>query len=307
MKIRTRILKIIAISLVLGSGIQLQAMDADSGKQTRDLITYALLGNLEKVRELVAEGANVNASSLNRTVLERAVASGKNLEVAKFLIERGAHVNLPNRDGETALMIAAGEKASRNGVEPIGTAQMCKLLIENGAHVDAQDQRGWTALHYAALNGHVKALQALLTTIPRSEALEMQKYKLIDQALIDRLVASQMLRVKLLILIQDRNNQTARNLAWDWHRLDTANMLDETNAAAREWRREQLEANIKRILLSDQEEEEAKQVQECSICYTEQKEQSIAPCCKQIICPACWHRSLAQMKGHCPFCRHKME
>ena len=57
------------------------------------------------------------------------------LEKMQELIERGADINLQNKQGKTALMLASWLKKR-------------KLLIENGANVNLQDNYGKTALIY---------------------------------------------------------------------------------------------------------------------------------------------------------------
>ena len=74
-------------------------------------------GNIEIVKFLVSEGADVNIKSPNgSTPLHQAAASentadvAKRVEIAKFLIFQGAEVNVKNDKGETPLGVANTEE-----------------------------------------------------------------------------------------------------------------------------------------------------------------------------------------------------
>ena len=64
--------------------------------------------DLPKIKDLVRRGANVSARhpENGRTPLGQAALLG-NVEIGKFLIQRGARVSGSNRDGNTSLHVAA--------------------------------------------------------------------------------------------------------------------------------------------------------------------------------------------------------
>ena len=68
--------------------------------------------------------------------------SNKNLLIL-LLVENGIDVNETNKDGETALMIAA----INNEIEIVN------LLIKYGADINAKDNDGISVLQYAAIGG----------------------------------------------------------------------------------------------------------------------------------------------------------
>ena len=72
-----------------------------------DLIDAAKEGNLEKVRRLIQNGANVHErdSELQATPLHWASYNG-HLDVAQFLIQNGADVKARKKNQETPLHIA---------------------------------------------------------------------------------------------------------------------------------------------------------------------------------------------------------
>lgn len=79
----------------------------------------------------------------------------KDLERMLRLIEDGIDVNTPDQDGRTALIFAV--LSSEPDVEII------QSLIASGADVDHADTgQQWTALHFAARDGKLKVVEALI-------------------------------------------------------------------------------------------------------------------------------------------------
>jgi ankyrin repeat protein len=74
------------------------------------------------------------------------------VDFARFLLSKGAPVNVTNDSEETPLHIAA----------VAGQPEMVELLIAKGADVGAKERNGATALHLAARAGHVDVLRLLL-------------------------------------------------------------------------------------------------------------------------------------------------
>ncbi len=70
------------------------------------------------------------------------------------LIKNGADVNLVDKNGDTALIVA-----TRYGHKDIPQA-----LINSGADVDATDQYGNTALYYAERRGYMDIAKALVSS-----------------------------------------------------------------------------------------------------------------------------------------------
>ena len=80
----------------------------------------------------------------------RLLTSGQ-LEVVKWLVEKGADVNATNKDGRTVLHSAADS----------GQLDVVKWLVEKGADVNATDKDGKTVLHMAAEQGSVGSSQVV--------------------------------------------------------------------------------------------------------------------------------------------------
>jgi hypothetical protein len=106
-----------------------------------DLISAASSGNVEKVRQLVVEGADVDSRKRGcDTALMMAAQTGRP-EIVKLLLAAGADVNARNEDCETALMLAAFS----------GSKEVVNLLLSAGADVNARNKDCETALMKADL------------------------------------------------------------------------------------------------------------------------------------------------------------
>ncbi|MEW6351585.1 MAG: ankyrin repeat domain-containing protein [Thermodesulfobacteriota bacterium] len=117
------------------------------------LAAAASLGDVDTVRRIIAEGADVNmADGPNGRAPLIAAAREGHLEVVRVLVEKGARPHAQDSDQETALMAAARR----------GHWDVVKLLLENGFHIDAKNMYGQTALMMATDEGHVEAVRVLL-------------------------------------------------------------------------------------------------------------------------------------------------
>ena len=147
---------------------------------SEDICDAAAKGNLAKVKELLAAGANPNAADNSGiTSLEIAslrghlkvmkvlLAAGANpntggvlssaamnghLEILTALLAAGANPNTTAEDGGTALHLAAA----------MGQLEVVKVLMDAGTNLDTQTDRGNTALLLAADNGRLKVVEVLL-------------------------------------------------------------------------------------------------------------------------------------------------
>jgi ankyrin repeat protein len=109
-------------------------------------------GEIEKCRDLIKNGADVNYCDKNWTILQYATIR-EQIELIKILLENGADVNYKEKNGyNTALHIVADN----------GIATTAKLLIENGANIEAKDFFGCTPLHISASNNHSDVTSVLI-------------------------------------------------------------------------------------------------------------------------------------------------
>ncbi len=109
------------------------------------LIKAARIGNLARVRDLIARGADVNADSNGIRPLTASALAG-HLAIVEFMLESGADVNQKDAAGNTALMEASLR----------GHGDVVRLLLNGGAAVNLANSEGETALLRACLWGTPK-------------------------------------------------------------------------------------------------------------------------------------------------------
>lgn len=114
--------------------------------------------NMDVVRYLMRRGADMQLKDVDGfTALLYAITSDSDfaLDILRFLIQNGADVNTRNLEEATPLMLASWN----------GYLDKVKFLIEQEADVDAQDENGDTALHYAASTDEPSPAQIVNTLL----------------------------------------------------------------------------------------------------------------------------------------------
>ncbi|KAG0209758.1 hypothetical protein BGX28_009978 [Mortierella sp. GBA30] len=138
--------------------------DTDQTDGSSDDVAWARLveacinGNAEMVQEILLDSPQLKetidniSSATGMNPLHFAASRGQD-EVARILVDTaGAGVDIPDREGETALL-----KASYAGCFSV----VC-FLLKRGASVYQRDKDGWTALHNASSKGYIDIAQVLL-------------------------------------------------------------------------------------------------------------------------------------------------
>ena len=122
----------------------------DKGGET-PLHWAAFSGNLDLVRYLLDKGAAVDAKNARGLTPLAFISAQGRPKAASLLIERGAEVNVRNAFDMTPLIIAAEQ----------GAVEFVKTLIAAGADVNVESRIG-TALHRASIKGNAEIIRALL-------------------------------------------------------------------------------------------------------------------------------------------------
>ena len=117
------------------------------------LWTASTLGQIEEVRQLLAEEVDIEESGGEQktTPLHQAAGDGHE-QIALLLLEHQADVSAEDTSGRTPLTHAAIE----------GQETVVRLLVQHQADVSARDTGGLTALHGATFMGHETVARLLL-------------------------------------------------------------------------------------------------------------------------------------------------
>jgi ankyrin repeat protein len=171
-----------------------------------DLPSEDFTTGLQVAEQLLAAGANPNIQlklrpqyrnyifdrggdqvlSTGATALLRA-AKGGDIPAVKLLLEYKALVDLPNEDGVTPLMVAAGMGHGANPTRgryktDAEAAECSRLLIAAGAAINGRARGQLTALHSAAMQGWDGTLKVLVDQGAELEAEESKGLTPIDYA-----------------------------------------------------------------------------------------------------------------------------
>ena len=116
-----------------------------SNLNTEDLLilqSAAIKGDLSEIKIAVEGGFDPNTMlsplGLNKVPLLHWASMAENIDVIKYLITKGASVDLKNSDGTTALMLAGSK----------GRAKNVRILIQNNADIFAKDKNEATTAHW---------------------------------------------------------------------------------------------------------------------------------------------------------------
>jgi uncharacterized protein len=131
---------------------------------------------------LIKRGIDINSVDRQGNSLVTQSVQRDLPELFDYLLQRRARVNTRNRNGESALSIAAyqgramyvqrlveaGAEINFYGWPPLsyaaynGHTEIVDYLIKRGAEVDGTTENGSTALFFAARFGHIDTVKALL-------------------------------------------------------------------------------------------------------------------------------------------------
>jgi ankyrin repeat protein len=116
--------------------------------QEHALRVHAYKGEVEPIKELLAQGVNVNARDEQGGTALMLAAMANKVEVVKLLLEHGADVNAQSDGGNTALIAAAGK----------GNLEILQLLVDAGADPLIKNESGMTAAVNAAFSSQPESV-----------------------------------------------------------------------------------------------------------------------------------------------------
>ncbi len=122
-------------------------------------------GNLEILKTFIENGLNINVGEKysKETLLMKASYNGQ-VNIVRYLIEKGSDVNLKSSEKNTALMFAAGG----------GHLEIVKILVEKGSDLNAVNKYGWNALMQAVLVNHYKIVEYLLEKGSKTDVIDQE-------------------------------------------------------------------------------------------------------------------------------------
>ncbi len=130
-----------------------EAINAVTEQGKTPLMLAAEDDNLDEVKKLLADGADVNAANENGVTALMCACETYGDSIIQTLIDAGANVNAKDQNGFTPLACAAANKA----------LDTVNLLIASKADVNLQPpNREYTALMHAVYAGDADCIKALL-------------------------------------------------------------------------------------------------------------------------------------------------
>lgn len=147
-----------------------------------DMLTALKSDDTGAAIALLNRGVDVNTVDISGNTLLMLAVRENNEQLLEQLILRRARLNVRNRDGDTALRMAAfggklafvqrlveaGAEVNMYGWSPLsyaafnGHAVIVEYLLKRGAEINATTENGFTALLIAARNGHLSVVDVLL-------------------------------------------------------------------------------------------------------------------------------------------------
>ena len=147
-----------------------------------DMEEALISGDTAWAIKLINRGMDVNSVDAAGNTLLMQTVNRDNQEFFDYLLKRRARINTRNRNGETALSLAAyrgklhfvqrlvdsGADVNLYGWPPLiyaafnGHPAVAEYLLKKGAEVNATTENGSTALLFAARFGHIEVVELLL-------------------------------------------------------------------------------------------------------------------------------------------------
>ncbi len=140
-----------ALQLLIVSGALFCLIPVHAAGPGNELIEASAAGNVDKVKELISGGTNVNFSKDDGVTALMAACVAGHPAVVKVLLSEKADPNARDAQGATALLWAVlGAKK-----------EIVQLLMENGADTGVRDRAGRTAFSLASRMGYAEIIELI--------------------------------------------------------------------------------------------------------------------------------------------------
>ncbi len=206
------------VSVLTSTADARSAISEVEREQNLALTAAVVVGDIEKVAELVEQGVDVNIiTSTGNSVLSTAIFVG-NMDMVRFLVnEARADVNIVDASQSSPLTVSGY----------LGNVEAIELLLENGANMEWTNQYGYTAVGSAVKEGNMEATRYL---IEQGADLNRQHYAG-QTVLMEAIIEDDLKMVKYLVGkdvdldIQNNRGYTALMLAILSKNLDIIRVL----------------------------------------------------------------------------------
>lgn len=134
--------------------VEIGNADVNLGKYNNPLGMAISLGRMELAEYLIDKGADINRQdNIGRTFLHKAAENG-NLAAVKFLVEKGARLDVLDKWNDTPLHVAANVKVNKGHIEVVD------YLVKNGADINLT--HNYTPIHLAITRGNLDMVKCLI-------------------------------------------------------------------------------------------------------------------------------------------------
>jgi len=128
-------------------------LDVRNIKEATPLHVAVKLGNMDIVKFLISEGADVNALNYKKRTPLHVAATHDQPEAAKYLVDHGADLNARS----DILSVPLHDAVVTNNLRTV------KILVEKGANLNAMSKKGMTPLTAALMRNHKEIADYLLS------------------------------------------------------------------------------------------------------------------------------------------------
>jgi len=142
------------LEYLIKKGANVNAVPISHGGISASALSTAIsFGDLEKIKILVENGANIEYQTKDGKKVSLIVDATYSRHILEYLIQKGTNINYQNEKGETALIRSVSSK----------NLSSVKILMKNKADLSLKDKQGRTALDIAK-TGKDKDIINLLET-----------------------------------------------------------------------------------------------------------------------------------------------